>query len=74
MVRLLLSTTEDLGYELKTMRLNQNISLEKMSELLARSTRQITRYETGDCPIPEYILVQWVIVLGYELAIIDKNH
>jgi len=71
--RLNLTQTISLGEELEQMRRNQNISLEKLSELVGRSTRQLYRYEKRDIPIPHDILVQWIAVLGYELAVINKD-
>lgn len=68
-VRAYLSRTENLGALLKTIRLNQNLTERDISEHVGRSPKQIRRYESGDYSIPSLVLIEWVVILGYDLVL-----
>ena len=71
--RLDLDTTEDLGHELKLIRLNQSLSLQDLAESLGRSERQMYRYENKSSAIPHDLLIEWLNYLGYKIIVISKT-
>lgn len=68
-VRAHLSRTEDLGALLKTIRLNQSLTEQDIGECVGRSAKQIARYETGEYSIPSVVLIEWAVILGYDLVL-----
>lgn len=72
-VRMVIDDPKQLHAQLRSIRREQDVTLALLADRMPVSTRTMARIEKGDTDVRLLHLVEWVRLLGYDIALVHRD-